>query len=422
MEAYVTALNFAIPFFIALIVVERIAASRMKADVIRSMDTLASLASGLTNVIKDVLGLTLIIVSYAWLVDHIALFEIKSTVIVYILAFLGKDFAGYWVHRIAHQVNYFWNHHIVHHSSEEYNLGCALRQSISEWFSITFIFLIPIALLGVPAEVVALISPLHLFLQYWYHTRLIGKMGFLEKIIVTPSHHRVHHAINKEYLDKNLSQIFIFWDKLFGTFQEELEEAPPVYGVKRPVRTWNPFIINFVHLWQLIKDAWRAESYWDKLRIWFMPTGWRPTDVAEKYPVEVIEDVYNFEKYDPKLSPALQFWSWVQYVTIFIFTMYLFNRITEIGLPDMFVYGGFLFLWIFSMTMLMDRSPYAWIVELSKTAIGIGLIAYQGDWYLLDSLWVGGKYVVGGYFIFSTLMVGYFSMTELKASEQLQAA
>jgi len=261
MEAYVQALNYAIPFFVALILIEILVAARMKADVIRSMDTLASLSSGLSNVIKDVLGLTVIIVSYAWLVDKIALFHIKSTVLVYVFAFIGKDFAGYWVHRIAHQVNYFWNHHIVHHSSEEFNLGCALRQSISEWFSITFVFLIPIALLGVPAEVVAIISPLHLFAQYWYHTRLIGRMGFLEKIIVTPSHHRVHHAINKIYLDKNLSQIFIIWDKLFGTFQEELDDEPPVYGVKRPVRTWNPFIINFIHLRQLIVDAWRTSSY-----------------------------------------------------------------------------------------------------------------------------------------------------------------
>jgi hypothetical protein len=110
-------------------------------------------------------------------------------------------------------------------------------------------------------------------------------MGFLEQIIVTPSHHRVHHAINPEYIDKNLSQIFIFWDKLFGTFQKELPEVPPVYGITRPVQTWNPIKINFQHLWLLAKDAWRANSLKDKIRIWFMPTGWRPADVAEKFPV-----------------------------------------------------------------------------------------------------------------------------------------
>ncbi|MFZ9044710.1 MAG: sterol desaturase family protein [Cyclobacteriaceae bacterium] len=423
MEAYVQALNYAIPFFVALILIEILVAARMKADVIRSMDTLASLSSGLSNVIKDVLGLTVIIVSYAWLVDKIALFHIKSTVLVYVFAFIGKDFAGYWVHRIAHQVNYFWNHHIVHHSSEEFNLGCALRQSISEWFSITFVFLIPIALLGVPAEVVAIISPLHLFAQYWYHTRLIGRMGFLEKIIVTPSHHRVHHAINKIYLDKNLSQIFIIWDKLFGTFQEELDDEPPVYGVKRPVRTWNPFIINFIHLRQLIVDAWRTSSYLDKLLIWFKPTGWRPADVVDKYPLKVINDVHDYDKYYPKLSFAIQTWSWVQYMFIFLMTMFFFNTIAEVETLWIFVYGAYLFLCICSMTMLMDRSIYAWLVEVVKSAVGLGLILYAGDWFGLGNYWSNGIYLVAGYFVLSAAIVTYFHFSEInKSNTQLQVA
>jgi alkylglycerol monooxygenase len=159
-------------------------------------------------------------------------------------------------------------------------------------------------LLGVPASVVAVVAPLHLFAQFWYHTQHINKMGFLEKIIVTPSHHRVHHAINKEYLDKNYGQIFIFWDKWFGTFQEELPDVKPVYGITRPVQTWNPIKINFMHLWLLVKDAWNTKSWKDKFRIWMMPTGWRPADVAEKYPVYKIEDVYNFEKYATRTKPA----------------------------------------------------------------------------------------------------------------------
>ena len=253
---YITTLNFAIPFFITLIAIEILFSKVYNKDyVIRSMDTLSSLCSGLTNIVKDVLGLTIIIVSYSYMVDNLAIFNIESSLLVYVIAFIGIDFAGYWVHRINHSINYFWNHHIIHHSSEEFNLACALRQSISNFFSISFIFLIPTALIGVPAEVVGVLAPLHLFAQYWYHTRLIGKLGFLENIIVTPSHHRVHHAINKEYLDKNLSQVFIIWDKLFGTFQEELDNVPPVYGVKRPLRSWNPIKINFSHLFLLIRDA-----------------------------------------------------------------------------------------------------------------------------------------------------------------------
>jgi alkylglycerol monooxygenase len=192
---------------------------------------------------------------------------------------------SYWilkvigVHRIAHQVNFFWNKHAIHHSSEDFNLACALRQSVSSFVNLFTFFLLPAAMLGVPTEVIGIVAPLHLFAQFWYHTQHISKMGILEKIIVTPSHHRVHHAINPEYMDKNISQIFIFWDKLFGTFQEELPDVPPVYGITRPAQTWNPITINFQHLWLLIQDAWRARSWWDKLRIWFMPTGWRPADV-----------------------------------------------------------------------------------------------------------------------------------------------
>ena len=135
------------------------------------------------------------------MVDHSSILEIETTWLIYLIAFIGLDFSGYRVHRISHKVNYFWNHHLIHHSSEEFNLGCALRQSISNWFSISFVFLLPTVLLGVPARVVAFIAPLNLFSQYWYYTKLIGKLGFLKQILVTPSHHRVHHAINDIYLD-----------------------------------------------------------------------------------------------------------------------------------------------------------------------------------------------------------------------------
>ena len=229
---------------------------------------------------------------------------------------ISLDFADYVVHLIDHKINFFWNSHIIHHSSEEFNLACALRQSVSVFVRLFLILLFPAATLGVPAEVIAIVAPLHLFAQFWYHTQHIGKMGFLEKIIVTPSHHRVHHAINKEYLDKNLGQIFIFWDKLFGTFQEELSTVKPVYGITRPVHTWNPIKINFMHLGLLTKDALRTKSWWDKLRIWFMPTGWRPADVVAKYPVYKIEDVYHFEKHKSQESKILFVWSWIQLIKI----------------------------------------------------------------------------------------------------------
>ncbi len=419
MEAYAKVLNYAIPFFITLLLLEAIVARIKGAKVIRSMDTLSSLSSGLTNTIKDVLGLTLVIVSYGWFAEHLALFEISSSWLVYVLAFIGLDFAGYWVHRLSHEVNYFWNRHIVHHSSEEYNLGCALRQSISGFVSITVFFLIPIAFLGVPEEVVNVVAPLHLFAQYWYHTRLIGKLGFLEKVIVTPSHHRVHHAINPEYLDKNLSAIFIIWDKIFGTFQEELDDVPPVYGVTRPVRTWNPIIINFQHLWLLMRDAWRTRSIAAKFRIWFMPTGWRPADVAEAYPVDSIRDVYHFDKYEPGVSLRLQWWSWVQFAFTFASMMYLFNMLGAIGFQGALAYGGFLFLSIFSYSMLMDKNPHAWWVESGKSLIGLALVYQQGDWFLLNTIAPGAAWGVAAYFLISALVTLLFVQYEILPEKPL---
>lgn len=376
METYAKLLNIAIPFFVTLIILEAIVAKIQNKQVWNRLDTLASLASGMTNVLKDVLGLTFVILSYDWLVNHLALFSINNSFWVYFIAFVGLDFSGYWVHRISHHVNFFWNTHIIHHSSEEFNLACALRQSISSFFSIAVFFLVPVAIFGIPSEVIAIIAPLHLFAQYWYHTRLIGKLGILEKIIVTPSAHRVHHAINPEYLDKNLGQIFIFWDFLFGTYQEELDEIPPVYGVTRQVNTFNPFIINFQHLWLMIKDAYRTEDWSAKFKIWLMPTGWRPADVILKYPVEKIDDPYSQQKYYVNLNLKLELWVWLEFIITISLMLLFFNSLGKIA-PHLIIWiGSFLFISIFSFTSLMDKSRLAIYSSFIGSIIGIIITYY----------------------------------------------
>jgi alkylglycerol monooxygenase len=421
MEAYGEILLIAMPAFLLLVLFEKWYGWYKGKDTVRNLDMISSLSSGVTNVTKDVLSLYIIIISYPWLVDHLAITHIKSSIIVYIIAFFALDFAGYWVHRLQHVTNFFWNGHIVHHSSEEFNLACALRQSISSIVKVFIIFLLPAAVLGVPEKVIAIVAPLHLFAQFWYHTQHINKMGFLEKIIVTPSHHRVHHAINPEYIDKNYGQIFIFWDKLFGSFQEEIPGVAPVYGITRPVRTWNPIKINFQHIWLLIKDAWRTKSWKDKARIWLMPTGWRPADVAEKYPVYKIEDVYNFEKYDTKASLALHVWSWVQMVATLLFISYLFGSIGRFNAIDsnyIYIYGGFAFLTIYAFTELMDRNPYALVWEIAKCIVGIGIIYWQEDWFEASLYITNAQYVLAGYFILSVIVTAWFVMKHKKEDQQ----
>lgn len=386
METYGKILLIAMPIFLILVLLEKWYGWKTGKDTVRIMDMISSLSSGVTNVTKDVLGLSVAIISYDWMYRNLAMMHIEDTIWVYIIAFIALDFSGYCIHRIQHTTNLFWNAHIVHHSSEEFNLACALRQSISVFFRIFTFFLLPAALLGVPGNVIAIVAPLHLFIQFWYHTQLIGKMGFLEKIIVTPSHHRVHHAINPEYIDKNYSQVFIIWDKLFGTFQEEQDHIPPVYGITRPVATWNPVKINFQHLFLLISDAWRTKNWEDKLKIWFMPTGWRPADVAEKYPVYKIEDVYHFDKYNPISSKALQTWSLVQLFLLLLFISYLFANIATIGSPGIFLYGLFIFAYIYSMTELMDGNPLAYIWEGLKLMIGVYLLYTTKGWFGAEKL------------------------------------
>ncbi len=413
MQEYARILNYAIPFFLILIALEYGVSMLMHKQVNRLFDTISSLSSGITNVIKDVLGLSIVIISYGWLVDHLAIYHIQSTILTYVLAFIGIDFAGYWIHRWSHEINVFWNRHIIHHSSEEFNLSCALRQSVSEIFALFTFTYIPMAILGIPAQVVAVVAPIQLFAQFWYHTRLIHKMGWLEYILVTPSHHRVHHAINPEYMDKNYSQIFIIWDKLFGTFQPEKEEIPAVYGVTRAVHTWNPWIINYQHLWLLISDAWRTKSWLDKLKIWVMPTGWRPADVSNAFPVPYTKEIYLRNKYDTIASPLFKAWAVGQLLITLLLMMFLFNNIGTIPFSSVLLYGLFLFVNIFAYTSLMDGNLIGIAAEVFKFALGI-IILYINDyqWFNIDNSIPSGTMIVLGYLVLSLTSSAYFYLYE----------
>lgn len=376
METYATAVLIAIPFFIILIFIEIGYGYFVKKQMHKPMDTISSLSSGLTNSIKDTLGLAVVLVSYPFLKNHLAIFDIQSTWLTYTIGFIAMDFAAYWNHRLNHKVNYFWNQHVIHHSSEEFNLACALRQPISTLIGYFPLFLIPAAIAGVQPEVINIIAPIHLFLQFWYHTRYIGKLGWIEYILVTPSQHRVHHAINKEYIDKNLSAIFCVWDRAFGTFQEELEHIPPVFGVLKPVKTWNPILINFQHLWGLVVDAWRTKNYWDKMRIWFMPTGWRPSDVKESHPNKIVEDVYHMTKYDTKPATHKIFYAAFQLVASMIMLVLMLLNYTSIGFSMALLYAGFVFLSIFGYSSVMDNWKSGFWIELFRSLQGIAWITY----------------------------------------------
>ena len=396
MGSFADALNYGIPFFSILICIEFVYGYTVKKQTMRWMDTIASLSSGITNITKSILGIVVMLIGYDFLLNHLGPSQpLQATWWMYLVVFVAKDFAGYWVHRWEHEINVLWNRHLVHHSSEEFNLACALRQSVSEIFSFIAIFYLPLAFVGIPTEVFALIAPIHLFAQFWYHTQHVGTMGILEKIIVTPSHHRVHHAINPIYLDKNYSQIFIVWDKLFGTYQDELAEETPVYGIKRPSHTWNPFLINFQHNALLLFDTIYTKRLLDKIRLWFMPTGWRPADVAERYPVAIIDNPEDQKKYDPKSSTGLKVWAAIQMVLSVVSAMFLFNHLVAINeaglhlgitmLRPTLLYGLFVFLSIFSYTSLMDRRISSIVWETLRLIFGLSILATWDGWFTLGA-------------------------------------
>ena len=385
MDTYANILLITIPIFLVLIFIE-ISYGIWKNDLKHSyMDTISSLSSGFTNLMVDILGLGIIIFSYPFFYERLKVIELEESILLYFIAFVCVDFASYCHHRLKHSINIFWNMHVIHHSSEEFNLACALRQSITNNLGIGILFLVPAALLGVPPKMISVLGPLHLFGQFWYHTRHIGKLGWLEYILVTPSQHRVHHAINKEYIDKNLAAIFCIWDRAFGTFQEELDDVPCVYGTLKPVRTWNPILINFQHLWFLTQDAWYTSSIKDKLKIWFMPTGWRPKDVVKKIPRSKIENVFHQEKYKFEYTFIHKVFVGFHFLTLNIVLFIFLSSFADLSFSDKTGYFLLIFSTIFSFSSVMDGYKWSINFEFLRIFLGILVLYFQSELFLTNN-------------------------------------
>ena len=316
----------AVPFFFLLIALELVADRLRGVSTYRLADSLNSLSAGVLSQTSGLLSKAIALLGYAFAYEHLHLTALPDEPWVWVLAFVFYDFCYYWNHRIGHERNIFWASHVVHHQSEDYNLSTALRQT-STGFLLSWIFYLPMAVAGVPPLVFVTVAALNLLYQFWVHTRHIPKLGWFEWFFITPSNHRVHHAQNAVYMDRNYGGVFILWDRLFGTFQEELDEEPVIFGVTTPLASWNPLWANaqfYVALW---RDAVRAESWWDKLRIWFMRTGWRPADVAVKYP-QTKPDLSQFVKFDVPLSLAQKLYAGVQ------FSLYVVAGTVLLGLGD----------------------------------------------------------------------------------------
>ncbi len=284
-----------IPVFFILITVELGYALYKKLDFYRLNDSLSNLSQGIGSQLVGIFLKTITFFGYLFIYEHWRFYTFPNTLLTWILLFLGVDFFYYWFHRKSHQINALWAAHIVHHQSEEYNLTVALRQS---WFQAGFawVFYLPLAFAGFEPIMFLTVSAFNTIYQFWIHTRAIGRMGPLEWFLNTPSHHRVHHGSNPKYIDKNHAGTLIIWDRMFGTFQNEEEEV--VYGITKPLASWNPVWANF-HYWaDLYSSSKRAQGFIDKFKVFIKAPGWFPDYMGGiQYPKEI--EVSTYVKYSP---------------------------------------------------------------------------------------------------------------------------
>lgn len=267
--------QIATPFFVLLIIFEMIYGHYNKRVRFEPKDTITSMLMGTGSVVSGALFAFFIIGLANWIYQF-HLFEIPFALWAFVLCFIIDDLAYYAFHRAGHRVRWFWASHIIHHSSQHYNLSTALRQTWTGPLSLSFIFRLPLFFIGFPPEMVFFIVGINLIYQFWIHTESIDKMGIFELVFNTPSHHRVHHSTNPIYLDSNYAGALIIWDRMFGSFVAERDSEPCKYGIINNLATYNPLKVAF-HEWiSMAGDIWREKSYKNKLKFLFMPPGWTP--------------------------------------------------------------------------------------------------------------------------------------------------
>lgn len=296
----------ATPVFLALIALEFAVGRARGRNTYRLADALSSMGLGMMSQVVYLAGKGVEVAVYTAAFSHLALWRLPAdSPWVWLAALVLYDFLYYWHHRAGHTVALFWAAHVVHHQSEDYNLSTALRQPSTYWLA-GWLFYLPMAVLGFPPLVFGVIALVDLLYQYWVHTQQIGRLGWFDRWFCAPSNHRVHHAVNERYLDRNYGGIFLVWDRLFGTWQPERDDEPCVYGTLKPLRSWNPLWANLEVYAALAHDSWHALRWRDKLLVWLKPASWRPADVAARFPRAAPESTHERRTWHPPVAPARQ--------------------------------------------------------------------------------------------------------------------
>jgi len=310
----------ATPVFLLLIALEfawsRTRASRTAGQQpYRLNDAINSISLGIISQLFGVLSKVLSIGIYTLVFGAVAIYPdlaFWTTWYGIILALIFYDFCYYWVHRAGHVIALFWAAHVVHHQSQHYNLSTALRQT-SSGALFGWIFYIPMAIAGVPPLVFGIVALIDLLYQFWVHTEQVGKLGWFDRVFCSPSNHRVHHAVNDPYIDRNYGGLLVIWDRMFGSFQEEMDHEPCVYGTRGALNSWDPVWANLEVYWALAKDSWATRNWGDKVRIWFKPPGWQPEDLKQAHPKPAFK-LENVTTYNPPLTAGQQWFAALQFI------------------------------------------------------------------------------------------------------------
>ena len=377
-------ISLATPVFFLLIAIEWLVARHRGEVAYRGNDTVASLGLGVMSQIVGVFTKLFTIGIYAWVYNHAALLHLPAdNVLVWVGALLAYDFLYYWLHRAGHEVNILWAAHVVHHQSEQYNLSTALRQTGSG-FLLGWLFYLPLAIVGVPVEVFVVVALIDLLYQFWIHTGQIRKLGWFDRVFASPSTPRVHHAVHDRYLDRNYGGILILWDRLFGSFIEEDDRDPPVYGTRSPLRSFNPLWANAEVYWATAQDAWHARRWRDKLQVWLRPPGWRPADVAARFPKAAFE--IHRELYDPPIAPYLAWYALAQFAVLLGLAVHFLQLAPTASLGTLAGYAAYLTASLCVLGALFDGHRMAPWLEGLRLAGTVAFVLAARRWFGVDAL------------------------------------
>lgn len=375
---------YAIPFFFLAILLELAYGLIIKRNTYRINDTINSLSMGSLSRLQSLVILGFSASLFELIVRKFQLTQLADDEAwVWLSCFVLYDLAYYWKHRLGHEVALFWGSHVAHHQSEDYNLGTALRQTSIDFYG--FLFYLPFFMLGYPAEILFTVVSLNLIYQFWVHTEHVPKLGVLEWIFITPSNHRVHHARNKIYVDKNYGGVFILWDRLFGSFQEELEGEKVIFGLRKPLNSWNPLWANVHVYWRLFLDFLKVPGIANKCRILFKPPGWQAAGTVSSCKLRQ-QEVDLSTRFDPSISGFNRAYTFAQFLLTVALSLTILINASSIGYSITAVFVALLTYSFYVHGVWLEAKSYAPMLEITRLVILIASLLLSDFNALLNNV------------------------------------